>query len=52
MSMSLFRLVLMIVALVCFALVAVGVNPPRPNLLAVGLFCWALAATLAQTAGR
>jgi hypothetical protein len=52
MSMSLFRLVLMIVALVCFALVAVGVNPPRPNLLAFGLLCWALVGVLAQTQGR
>lgn len=45
-----FKLVLMIVALVCFALEAFGVRPVRPRLLAVGLFCWAL--TLTVPAGR
>ncbi len=34
---------LMILALVCFLLAAVGVPWPRPNFTALGLFFWALA---------
>jgi hypothetical protein len=42
------RLVLMIVAIVCFLLAAFGVTVPRGDLKAAGLACWALA-TLWQT---
>jgi hypothetical protein len=37
------RLVLLILALVCFLLAAVGVPAPRINLLALGLALWILA---------
>jgi hypothetical protein len=37
------RLVLLILAIVCFGLSAAGVPTPRVNLLALGLFFWALA---------
>jgi hypothetical protein len=38
------HLILMILAIICFALTAVGVQaPPRVNLLGAGLFLWALA---------
>jgi hypothetical protein len=37
-------LLLVIVALVCFALAAFGVGG-RVNLIAVGLFCWLLSTT-------
>lgn len=33
-------MILIIAALVCFILAAVGVNSPRVNLLAAGLACW------------
>lgn len=33
-------MILIIAALVCFILAAVGVNLPRVNLLAAGLACW------------
>ena len=42
--MNILHLVLVLVALVCFALSAFGV-PSRVNLVAVGLLCW-LASTL------
>lgn len=34
------NLVLLVLALVCFILAAVGVNSPRLNLTAAGLACW------------
>ena len=38
-------LILLIVAAVCFALVALKIEPvPRLSLLGVGLFCWVLTA--------
>lgn len=38
------RLLLMILAIVCFLFAAVGVTPPRGgNLIAAGLALWALA---------
>jgi hypothetical protein len=37
------RLVLMLLALICFALAAVGISTPRVNLLALGLALWLLA---------
>ena len=37
------HLVLMILAIVCFALAALGVAVPRGNLTAAGLLFWALA---------
>jgi hypothetical protein len=39
------ELILVIVALVCFALAAIGVSS-RINLVAAGLFCWLLAVGL------
>ena len=41
------HLILMILAMICFILAAVGVSTPRGNLVAAGLFLWALAATVA-----
>jgi hypothetical protein len=41
------RLLLMILAIVCLFLAAIGVNAPRGNLMAAGLTFWALAVTLA-----
>ena len=41
------RLLLMIVAILCFLLAAIGVVTPRgSNLTAAGLALWALAATI------
>jgi hypothetical protein len=40
------RLVLMIVAFVCFLLTGLGVSAPRVNLLGIGLACWILAEML------
>lgn len=44
--MATVRLVLVIVALVAFALAALGVAVPRLNLTAAGLFCWLLSNTV------
>lgn len=41
--MSAVHLVVMILAIVCFALAAYGVQTPRGNLVAAGLALWALA---------
>lgn len=41
--MHIVYLVLVIVALGCFALAAVGISTPRGNLVAAGLFLWLLA---------
>lgn len=41
------HLVLMLLALICFLLSALGISTPRGNLVAAGLFLWALAATVA-----
>jgi hypothetical protein len=43
--MRIVRLLLMITALVCFALSALGIVTQKFNLIAAGLFLWALAAT-------
>lgn len=40
------HLLLMVLALVCFLLAALNVSAPRGNLMAAGLFLWALAATV------
>jgi hypothetical protein len=37
------RVVLMILAIVCFVLAALGISTPRGNLMAAGLALWALA---------
>jgi hypothetical protein len=37
------HVVLVIIALVCFALASIGVAHPRVNFTALGLFCWLLA---------
>jgi len=37
------RMLLLIIAVACFAGAAVGVPAGRVNLLGLGLFCWALA---------
>lgn len=34
------RLILIVAALVCFILAAIGVGHPRVNLQAAGLACW------------
>lgn len=41
------RAILMILAIICLFLSALGVNAPRGNLMAAGLTLWALAVTLA-----
>lgn len=41
--MNILHLVLVILALLCFAFAAVGVSTPRGSLLAAGLFLWLLA---------
>jgi hypothetical protein len=41
------RLILMIVAFVCFLLTGLGVSAPRINLLGMGLAFWILATMLA-----
>lgn len=40
------NIVLMILAVICFLLAALGVSTPRGNLLAAGLFFWALAVAI------
>ena len=37
------RVILMILAIVCLVLAALGVSTPRVNLMAAGLALWALA---------
>lgn len=46
MTTSPIRLALMIVAIVCLILAALGVATPRGNLMAAGLAVWALATIL------
>ena len=41
------QMILMILAIVCFFLAALGVSTPRGNLVAAGLALWATAALLA-----
>lgn len=41
------RLILYIVAFICFLLTGLGVSAPRVNLLGIGLACWVLAVMLA-----
>jgi len=41
------RLVLMVLAVILFALAAFGISTPRGNLVAGGLACWALATMIA-----
>ena len=40
------RSVLMILAIICLFLAAIGVQAPRGNLMAAGLCLWALAITI------
>jgi hypothetical protein len=37
---------LLLLAMVCFLLAAIGVVMPRGNLVAAGLFCWVLSLVL------
>ena len=46
--MNIVYLVLIILALISFALAAVAVIPPRGNLIGFGLFCWLLATLVRQ----
>jgi hypothetical protein len=41
------RSVLMILAIICLFLAALGISAPKGNLMAAGLTLWALAVTLA-----
>jgi hypothetical protein len=41
--MLMLRVILIILAIVCFAMSALGVSTPRGNLVAAGLALWALA---------
>lgn len=41
------RLLLMILAVVSLGMAALNVQPPRGNLLALGLFLWAIATIVA-----
>lgn len=41
------RSLLMILAIICLFLAALGVSAPRGNLMAAGLTLWAVAVTLA-----
>lgn len=40
------NVILMVLAIVCFLLAALGISTPRGNLLAAGLFFWAVAVTV------
>lgn len=40
--MTQFRLVLMILAIICLFLAALGISTPRGNIMAAGLTLWAL----------
>jgi hypothetical protein len=40
------HVILMILAIVCFLLAAIGVSTPRGNLVAAGLCLWALAVAI------
>ena len=40
--------VLMVLAILCFFLAAIAINPPRVNLVAGGLFFWSLAVLIAK----
>lgn len=40
------RVILMILAIICLVLAAMGISSPRINLLAAGLALWALATLL------
>ena len=42
------KLIFMVLALLCFFMAALNVQTPRGNLLAAGLFCWALATALSK----
>lgn len=42
------RLVLLILALICFLLTALGVSHPRVNLIGAGLFLWCFAELVAR----
>jgi hypothetical protein len=43
------KLLLMILAIICFLFAAVGIQPPRNgNLIAAGLACWALATVISS----
>lgn len=42
------HLLLMILALVCFFVAAMKIEPPRVSLLPLGLFLWALATVLVR----
>ena len=48
--MGVVNLVLMILAVICLLLSALGVSTPRGNLLAAGLFFWSLAVAIAGAA--
>lgn len=49
--MTVLYLLLLVLAAVLFVLHAVGVDTPKVNLLALGLFCWVLV-PLIQTVDR
>ena len=42
------HLLLMILALICFFVAALRIEPPRVSLLPLGLFFWALSAVLVR----
>jgi hypothetical protein len=44
--MSLFHIILMVAAFICFLLSAIGVSMPRGNIMGAGLACWVLAELL------
>ena len=48
--MPVLNLILMVLAVICLLLSALGVSTPRGNLLAAGLFFWALAVAIAGAA--
>ena len=48
--MPVLNLILMILAVLCFAFAALGVSTPRGNLLAAGLFFWSLTVAIAGAA--
>lgn len=41
------NVILMVLAIICFLLAALGISTPRGNLMAAGLFFWALAVAIA-----
>lgn len=42
------RLILIVLALICFLFAMIDIRPPRGNLIAAGLFLWLLSTLVGQ----